>query len=1302
MGYLASSLSTWSLLAPAFCNTAVLSGSSRLLPGCCDDVSALESLQRLRSMLRHLLPSRVEICRHGFGPHSRAFRFGAVGLGSVLWPVRWSVLAGGGAAPSAAPRVPSYDVAAVQTALGRYLAAYRTYGAAWAQVDPLGLSIRRYDPELSLASHPVLADRGVRAGTLLTVVRGALSPASDRGAAEEGGELVGVVDSALRFGLVGDASVDAFLATVRHVYAGVDRALRCMHVPDPEARRWLLAQWEQQFGPRARALPASIRRRLGRRLAKGEVFNQFMARVMPVVKRYSAEGTDAWIAGLEAALLVGQTLGATHAVLGMPHRGRLNVLTELLGLAPQVIFGKARGGSEFPLPTRALGDVLSHLSVTADLQVHPSPQPDDDHEDRGEAGPEFPTTPQWFPSSGASPAPHGIRVSLLPNPSALETVDPVVLGNAWGKQDWLARCADPPTYATAPLTAQQCAEREERSIAAHHAAQKRVLPVLVHGDGAIAGQGVVQETQEMALLSGFTVGGTVHLVVDNSLGFTTDSRRSRSSLFASDILMLTGAPVIHVSSDAPEAIVRGAQLVTAFRQRFARDAVLHIHGYRRFGHNEIDAAAITHPGMYAQIANHPTVASRYGGLLHEAGVWPAARQQAFRKRAEASLERALAAVRASESPSSASPADTPLPSPSSASVAESAAKSPETWSQQLQASWQAAEAREARPASSAPALPWLAPTSLWGEYCQPSPGLGRGPAEARDPDTAVLPSAFADALEASVALPATFELPVPVARRPVAARQKLAAQLRAWAAPGASLRDPQASPGDPLPASLYVDWSSAEACAFATLLRSGYSVRISGQDVLRGTFSQRFASFVNQKPWNSDVFGEAGPVPTPSSAQQAAWLHHAYGAAADAGPRGLQASLSPAIGAYQELVPLQHLLPGADSGGDVRPPGAYTPVSSHLSEYGVLGFEAGVSWARPDTLTLCEFQFGDFHIGAQPIIDTIIATGESRWLRQSGLVLLLPHGLDGAGPDHSSGRIERWLQLCDEPPGPPTARSPGTPSSNMVIAHPTTPANLFHLLRRQMVLAWRKPLIIFTPKQFLRSPLMQSPVTAFVTPLEPANEDPAPPAKRKRKTNAAAPAATGLATLGPDHRPALAPVLGDPWAERDPRSVVRAVLVSGKFFFELSTARARRYGLSPRQLEPAAQADVAADADAAWPPVDTALIRIETLAPFPWADLGRAIAQFPRLTQLVWAQEEPENQGPWPWVMARLLSAPLEPGLPHRLRTVALVARPPSAAVVTGRAAIYTAQQAELIAAALDSHTHGLPEFPLPPPRSRS
>jgi len=641
------------------------------------------------------------------------------------------------------------------------------------------------------------------------------------------------------------ATLPEIVRTARAIYCGTI-GIEYLHVQDPRERRWIMSRME---GPSFREAFGSERRRsILQSLSGAETFEHFLARKFVATKRFGLEGGESTIPALEEILRCGARLGIEQFVIGMSHRGRLNVLANIMGKPVQQIFAEFQGIASRPDEIGGSGDVKYHLGTSADREFDGK----------------------------------RVHVSLTPNPSHLEAVNPVVVGKVRAKQDLL-----------------QDSER------------KRCMGILLHGDAAFAGQGLVSETLEFCDLEGYRTGGTIHLVINNQIGFTTSPVAARTGPYCTDVAKANHAPIIHVNGDDPEAVVAAAELATEYRQLFGQDVVIDLFCYRRHGHNESDEPAFTQPIMYRKIATHPTTRAIYAQRLIDDAVITQEESDRLVTGYTECCEEAFAALDRYE--------------PNEAD-----------W---LEGAWSGLEALQDH-------------------------GAHEGQTE--------VPIATLREIGAALTrVPEGFEV-----------NSKILRQLR--------------GKRDRLESGEGIDWGTAEALAFGSLLIEGHRVRLSGEDCSRGTFSHRHAVWIDQQT-------EARHVP----------LDH--------------------IRASQEQIEL---------------------IDSPLSEYGVLGYEYGYAMARPGALVVWEAQFGDFANGAQVVIDQFIAAGESKWLRMSGLVLLLPHGYEGQGPEHSSARLERFLQLCAE--------------DNIQVINCTTPANYFHALRRQIRRSFRKPLIVMAPKSLLR------------------------------------------------------------------------------------------------------------------------------------------------------------------------------------------------------------------------------------------
>jgi 2-oxoglutarate dehydrogenase E1 component len=730
----------------------------------------------------------------------------------------------------AAPQGAALAATVRMAAVTRLVEAYRRHGHLVAQLDPLGTPHDpRPHPELELATYGLTA-RDQDAPVLPEDDLASFLPAT-----------IGELHAKLR------------ATYTRHI--GVETSA----LDEPEEIRWLLTRMEATQN--RRALSREQQLRILSRLVAAEGIEQFLHRKYVGTKRFSLEGAETLVPLLDLLIEGAADLGNEHVVLGMTHRGRLNVLVNVLGKDPADLL--AEFDDVDPESTLGSGDVKYHLGFSAD----------------------YPTL------SGKR-----VHLTLSFNPSHLEAVDPVVLGRVRGKQD---RLAD-----------------DDRGC---------VLGVLLHGDAAFAGQGLIPESMNLAALKGYRTGGTIHVVVNNQIGFTTSPRDSRSTIYATDVALAAHCPIFHVNGEDPEAVAQVVALAVEFRQTFKKDVVLDMYCFRKFGHNEGDEPSFTQPLLYKKIEAHPSATAVYAASMIEAG-----------KVAKADVDRIVADN-----------------------------------DDRLEKALARARAKTARP--HVPAL-----TGSWSKY--------RGGPDTLTPeaDTGVPREELEAILERLVTLPPDFH-----------AHPKIVKLLEARAEARTGARP--------------LDWGLGEALAFGSLVLEGARVRLSGQDSRRGTFSHRHAVL-------TDV--ETGA----------------------------------------EYAPLANLRPGQ---------APFEVFDSALSEAAVLGFDYGYSLEWPDGLTLWEAQFGDFANGAQVMIDQFISSAEDKWKQLAGLVLLLPHGYEGQGPEHSSARIERWLTLSAE--------------DGMQVCQPTTPAQLFHLLRRQVVRPWRKPLVVMTPKSLLRHPKAVSALDELAT-----------------------------------------------------------------------------------------------------------------------------------------------------------------------------------------------------------------------------
>jgi 2-oxoglutarate dehydrogenase E1 component len=823
--------------------------------------------------------------------------------------------------PAVAPT--DLSVARKQVHVQSIIAAYRFLGARWADLDPLKRQERPTIPELE----PGFYD-------LTEADMDTVFSASNTYFGQE------------------QMTLREIIKALRQTYCSTIGA-EFMYIADPAEKRW----WQQRLESN-RSTPsfdADKKKHILDRLTAAEGLERYLHAKYVGQKRFSLEGGESFIAAMDELIQRSGENGVEEIVIGMAHRGRLNVLVNTLGKMPADLFAEFEGKAGSDLPA---GDVKYHNGFSSDV---PTP-----------GGP--------------------VHLSLAFNPSHLEIVNPVVEGSVRARQD-------------------------------RRGGNKRdqVLPILVHGDAAFAGQGVVMETLNLAQTRGYRTGGTVHIVINNQIGFTTsDPRDSRSSSYCSDVVKMIEAPVLHVNGDDPEAVVMCTQLALDYRQEFKKDVVIDIVCFRRLGHNEQDTPAVTQPLMYKKIGTHPGTRKLYGDKLVTQGTLKDHEPDEMVKAYRAAMDAGRHTV---------DPVLTNYKSKYSVD-----------WS------------------------PFL--NRKWTDHA----------------DTAVPLAELKRLAERITTIPEKFKLH-PLVEKVIADRRAM---------------------GE---GKLPLDWGMGEHLAFASLVSSGYAVRITGQDSGRGTFTHRHAVLHDQNREKFDA------------------------------------------GAY---VPLQHV---------TEKQAPFLVIDSVLSEEAVLAFEYGYSSAEPNSLVIWEAQFGDFVNGAQVVIDQFISSGEVKWGRQSGLTLMLPHGYEGQGPEHSSARLERFLQLAAD--------------NNMQVCQPTNAAQIFHLLRRQMIRLFRKPLVIMTPKSLLRNKEATSPLADL--------------ARGEFQT-----------VIGEQH-------------EIVAKSVKRVLLCSGKVYYDLVAARKER-GAG-----------------------DVAIMRLEQLYPFPHKALASELKQYPNLAELVWVQDEPQNQGSWFYAQHHLL-----------------------------------------------------------------
>lgn len=800
--------------------------------------------------------------------------------------------------------------------------AYRVRGHLIAELDPLGIEGEKHHPELDPATY------------------GFSDADYDRQFFIDG--VLGHETATLR----------EILEILKRTYCS-KIGIEFMHIQYPVEKSWIQQRVENTLN--RREFDRDEKLAVLRQLDISEGFEKFLQIKYPGTKRFSLEGGEGLVPAMEAIFETSASHGATEIVLGMPHRGRLTILTSVMGKPYRQVFAEFQGQAANPEDVQGSGDVKYHLGTSSDREMH----------------------------DGRS-----LHLSLTANPSHLEAVNPVVLGKVRAKQTMI-----------------NDTDRQE------------VMGILLHGDAAFAGQGLVPETIGMSELRGYRTGGTIHIIVNNQIGFTTSPRFSRSSPYPSDVAKAVQSPIIHVNGDDPEAVVHAAQMAAEFRAKFQRDIVLDIFCYRRHGHNEGDEPAFTQPLMYKRIKQHPTTRQLYTERLVTEGVLTPKDADQRMKDFHAELEEDFEAARGFKP---------------------------------NKADW------------------------LEGEWS----GFERAPEGDRRGETGAAADRLKSIGEALCRIPENFN-----AHRKI--HRFMDQRLKAI----------QSGEG--------LDWATGEALAFGTLLAEGKVVRLSGQDSGRGTFSQRHSVLVDQETEDRHI-------------------------------------------------PLNHLMPDQAQ---------YEVIDSNLSEAGVLGFEYGYSLADPNALVMWEAQFGDFSNGAQVIIDQFVTSGESKWLRMSGLVLLLPHGYEGQGPEHSSARLERYLQLFGE--------------DNIQVANCTTPANYFHILRRQLHRTFRKPLIIVTPKSLLRHKRCVSRLDEF------------------------------------ESKNGFRRVLAETADLVAPDKVKRVVLCTGKVAYDLMEER------DSREIR------------------DVAIVRVEQLAPFPAKSLAEELVKYPN-ADVVWCQEEPKNMGAWTYIGPRI------------------------------------------------------------------
>jgi 2-oxoglutarate dehydrogenase E1 component len=842
------------------------------------------------------------------------------------------------------------------------IAAYRTMGARWAQLDPLKRQPRPQIPELEPAFYDLIE--------------------ADMETVFNTGTLVGPERAPLR----------EILQALRETYCS-SIGVEYMYMSDMAQKRWIQQRLEScRSHPN---LAAEVKKRILERITAAETLEKYLHTRYVGQKRFSLEGGESLISSMDEVVQRAGAHGVQELVIGMAHRGRLNVLVNTLGKNPKELFSEFEGKHAGEL---SAGDVKYHNGFSSDISTSGGP----------------------------------IHLSLAFNPSHLEIVNPVVEGSVRARQ------------------------RRRKDVKGD-----QVLPLLIHGDAAFAGQGVVMETLNLSSTRGYGTAGTVHIVVNNQIGFTTsDPRDARSTIYCTDVAKMVEAPIFHVNGDDPEAVHFVTQIAMDYRKEFRKDVVVDIVCYRRLGHNEQDEPLVTQPLMYKRIAQHPGTRKLYADKLVAQGVIQADDPEQMIKDYRQALE---------EGRHTSSPV-----------LSNFQRNFAVDWSPFMNAKWTDAA------------------------------------------DTSVPMEELQKLAERLTSVPEGFKLH-PSVERVMQARRDMGQGKK------------------------MLDWGMAENLAYATLLVNGYAVRLSGQDSGRGTFAHRHAVLHDQNRERWDA------------------------------------------GSY---MPLNNL---ADKQS------TFVVIDSVLSEEAVLGFEYGYACAEPNELVIWEAQFGDFANGAQVVIDQFIASGEAKWNRQCGLVMMLPHGYEGQGPEHSSARLERYLQLCAE--------------HNIQVCVPSTPAQVFHLLRRQMLRSFRKPLVIMTPKSLLRKPE----------------------------------AASGLKDLA---RGSFETVIGEA-DQLDAKLVKRVVACSGKVYYDLMTGRRER------RLD------------------DIAIIRVEQLYPFPHKQFGAEMKRYPNAKEVVWCQEEPQNQGAWYETRHYFVENMRED------QKLFYAGRPSSASPAVGYAAKHLEQQKALVEQAL-------------------
>ena len=850
-----------------------------------------------------------------------------------------------------------------RVAVQQLIAAYRNVGNRWANIDPLKRTERQDIPELDPAFYGFTD-----------------------------GDMDIVFNTSNTFFGRSEMTLRDLLQALRETYCGTIGA-EFMFIADQKIKKW----WQEKLES-IRSTPqfnVDEKRHILDRVTAAEGLERYLQAKYVGQKRFSLEGGESFIACMDELIRDAGSKGVQEIVIGMAHRGRLNVLINTLGKMPKDLFAEFEHKGPETLPA---GDVKYHQGFSSDISTPGGP----------------------------------VHLSLAFNPSHLEIVNPVVEGSARARM-----------------------ERRGDMLG------EQVMPVLVHGDAAIAGQGVMQETLAMSEVRGYSTGGTVHIVINNQIGFTTsDPRDLRSSLYCTDIMKIVDAPVLHVNGDDPEAVVLATKLALEFRMKFHKDVAIDIVCFRKLGHNEQDTPAMTQPLMYKIIAAHPGTRKVYADKLETQGVLPAGTGDLMVKEYRAAMD---------EGKQTSDPV-----------LSNFKGKFAVDW------------------------IPFL--NKKWTD----------------EADTAIPLTEWKRLAEKISTIPENFK-----------AHPLVAKVYNDRAAMGRG--------------EVNIDWGMGEHMAFASLVASGYPVRLSGEDSGRGTFTHRHAVLHEQdrEKWDTGTY-----------------------------------------------IGLQHV---------TKDQAPFVVIDSILSEEAVLGFEYGYAAAEPNTLTIWEAQFGDFANGAQVVIDQFIASGEVKWGRANGLVMMLPHGYEGQGPEHSSARLERFMQLCAD--------------TNMQVIQPTTAAQIFHVLRRQMIRQFRKPLILMTPKSLLRNKEAASPLSEFTK--------------------------GGFQTI-----------IGERDDTIDAKQVTRLIMCSGKVYYDLVKQRTEKKIL------------------------DAAIIRLEQLYPFPHKALTAELKKYPKLEEVIWCQDEPQNQGAWFFVQHNILEN-MTDGM-----KLGYAGRPASASPACGYAHLHQEQQKSLLNAA--------------------